>query len=80
MMIRYRDHLVLVTEHDTIDAEIAELESKAKFPTKATATDDEGIDVCLRRAFDLIDLYVDAQAQADEMSEQDSTSRHEATI
>lgn len=77
MMIKYRDHLVLVTELDTIDAEIAELGSKAKFPTKATATDDEGIDVCLQRAFDLVDLYVDAQANADLVPERDPTVRHD---
>ncbi|RYD72238.1 MAG: hypothetical protein EOP84_23485 [Verrucomicrobiaceae bacterium] len=77
MMIRYRDHLALVTELDTIDAEIAELGSTKKLPTKTTATDDEGIDVCLQRAFDLIDLYVDAQAQADQISEHQAMVRQE---
>lgn len=59
MIIRYRDHLVLVTEIDTVEAEIAELQSRMKLPTKATATVDEGLDVCLHRAMGLIDTYLD---------------------
>lgn len=69
MIIRYRDHLVLVTEIYTVDAEIAEIASKAKLPTKATATESEGLDICLGRAFDLIDLYVDAQEKTDQIPE-----------
>lgn len=68
MIIRYRDHLVLVTAMDTVEAEIAEIGSRTKLPTKATATESEGFDICLGRAFDLIDIYVDAQEEANQIA------------
>lgn len=57
MFIRYGDHLVLVTATDMLEAEIAELQSKAKLPTKATATMEEGLGVCISRAIGLVDRY-----------------------
>lgn len=58
MIVHYRGHLVLVLGTDVISAEIVKLALALKLPLKVSATSAEGLEACLNRAFDLIDLYL----------------------
>ncbi len=65
MQQHYRGHVIRFIEGELWRAELIERASGALLPTMATAERAEGIGICARRARNLIDLYLDAQAQAD---------------
>lgn len=58
MIVHYRGHLVLVLGTAIITAEIVARSVGLKLPLKVSATAAEGLETCLNRAFDLIDLYL----------------------
>ena len=60
MISHYRNHLIKLVGNEQLTAEIADLETKALFPLKVTASKKEGIEVCLERAKALVDVYLDA--------------------
>ena len=59
----YRGHLIMVLVDDHVTAEITERATHAPLPTKASATLEEGIDLCIERAKRLIDAYIDGAAR-----------------
>jgi len=58
----YRGHSIQVTRTRFWDAVIVEASSGVVLPTKATAQLDEGRSIAMVRAYELIDIYVDAAA------------------
>jgi hypothetical protein len=56
----YRGHEIVVVEGSPTCAIIVERRTGIELPTKVTAMPDEGERACLRRARQLIDLYLDA--------------------
>lgn len=54
----YRGHSITITRTRFWDAVIVEAETGIVLPTKATAMLDEGRQVAIARACELIDLYV----------------------
>jgi hypothetical protein len=61
----YRGHLIRLIGGEYWSAELIELATGTMLPTTVTATADEGVDVCARRAHDLIDLYLAVREKRD---------------
>lgn len=61
MQQRYRGHLIRMTHGPVWQAELIELATGALLPTSVMASTSEGVEVCVRRARALVDLYLDAQ-------------------
>ena len=60
MISHYRNHLIKLDGDEQLTAEITDLEADAVFPLRVTASKKEGIEVCLERARELVDVYLDA--------------------
>lgn len=60
MISHYRNHLIELAGEDEFAAEITDLEAGQLLPIKVTASKKEGPDVCLERARELVDVYLDA--------------------
>lgn len=60
MTEHYRGHRIQLTRSGGWDAVIVEASSGVVLPTKATAQLDEGRSIAMVRAYELIDIYVDA--------------------
>jgi len=60
----YRGHEIVLLEGSPRSAMIVERETGIAFPTKVTATPEEGEGACLRRARRLVDLYLDMMDQS----------------
>ena len=58
MLVNYRGHVITVLEGAASTAQLTDLYSGTLLPTKVTINADEGIDVLLERAKELIDLYL----------------------
>ena len=54
----YRGHEIVLLDGPPRSAMIVELETGVAFPTKVTASPEEGEGACLRRARRLVDLYL----------------------
>ena len=61
MQQHYRGHTIRLISGERWSAELIEQRSGALLPTTVSASAREGVDVCVARARDLIDLYLDAQ-------------------
>jgi hypothetical protein len=59
----YRGHEIVLLEGIPKCAIIVERETGTPLPTKVTALPDEGECGCLRRARQLIDIYLEARAE-----------------
>ena len=60
MISHYRNHLIRMDGDDQLTAEITDLATDALFPIKVSASKKEGIELCLERAKELVDVYLDA--------------------
>jgi len=60
----YRGHEIVMLEGSPRSAVIVERETGTPLPTKITALPDEGIGACLRRARQLIDIYLEMPVQS----------------
>ena len=61
----YRGHSIRLIRYETWRAEVVERDTGALLPTMVTASPDEGVAVCAKRARELIDLYLEAEAVVD---------------
>ncbi len=59
LLAYYRGHVIVLLKDKLFTAEITERGTAAPFPTKVSATEEEGEQVCLERAKALVDLYLD---------------------
>jgi hypothetical protein len=58
MRVNYRGHHISIVEGIDITAHLTDLRTSAALPTKVSATLEEGPTVLLKRAKELIDLYL----------------------
>ena len=59
----YRGHEIIMVPGAATSAVIVDRATGAELPTKVTALPDEAEDVCLGRARDLVDLYIETAAR-----------------
>jgi hypothetical protein len=59
--LNYRGHEIRITRQGNWSVELVELKTGTKLPTKVTAPAAEELIVCVDRARNLVDLYIQAQ-------------------
>ena len=58
MLAYYRGHVIVLLKDELFTAEITEQVTASPLPTRVSATEQEGPEVCLERAKALVDLYL----------------------